>query len=90
MVTAAAFVRPAVRAGRPAARRIVALPKADDRSPLPFADYRPPATGYRLPATGYRLPAHSYRLTAKRIRACSSPCLIFPVSLITWSFHVAP
>lgn len=35
-------------------------------------------------------PARRYLLMAKRIRACSSPCLIFPVSLITWSFQPAP
>lgn len=39
---------------------------------------------------GRRAPGTFYLLTAKRIRACSSPCLIFPVTLITSSFHVSP
>lgn len=38
-------------------------------------------------ASSYVLTAN-YLLTAKRIRACSSPCLIFPVTLMTSSFQL--
>lgn len=70
--------------GGPDRRQTEAPRPQEVRAVLPEGRHVPPPLGPD------ERPAVAYLLIAKRIRACSSPCLIFPVTLITSSFHEAP